>query len=99
AGLVTTSHRHEPGTDFAITVTTEQQIRHGTPNPWEVGWVLWNYSDTDHFYALALKPNGWEITKQDPAYRGGQRFLHTGSKPAFPFGRDYRVEVEQRPSA
>lgn len=59
------------------------------PNPWEVGWLLWCFSpDPTHpydpsptsnsnfrFYALCLKPNGWEVSKQDPSYRGGQRFL------------------------
>lgn len=59
------------------------------PNPWEVGWLLWCFSpDPTHpydpsptsnsnfrFYALVLKPNGWEVSKQDPSYKGGQRFL------------------------
>ena len=59
------------------------------PNPWEVGWLLWCFSpDPTHpydpsptsnsnfrFYALCLKPNGWEVSKQDPSYQGGQRFL------------------------
>lgn len=59
------------------------------PNPWEVGWLLWCFSpDPSHpydpsptsnsnfrFYALCLKANGWEVSKQDPAYKGGQRFL------------------------
>ena len=59
------------------------------PNPWEVGWLLWCFSpDPTHpydpsptsnsnfrFYALCLKANGWEVSKQDPSYKGGQRFL------------------------
>lgn len=59
------------------------------PNPWEVGWLLWCFSpDPTHpydpsptsnsnfrFYAITLKPNGWEVSKQDPSYKGGQRFL------------------------
>lgn len=59
------------------------------PNPWEVGWLLWCFSpDPTHpydpsptsnsnfrFYALCLKANGWEVSKQDPSYQGGQRFL------------------------
>lgn len=81
--------------DFEVTVRTEAQVRRGTPNTWEVGWVLWNFRDNDHFYAVALKPNGWEISKQDPAYPGKQRFLATGEGRVFPVGRDYRVRVEQ----
>ena len=63
------------------------------PNPWEVGWLLWCFSpDPTHpydpsptsnsnfrFYALCLKPNGWEVSKQDPAYPGGQRFLKSNA--------------------
>ena len=59
------------------------------PNLWEVGWLLWCFSpDPTHpydpsptsnsnfrFYAITLKPNGWEVSKQDPSYKGGQRFL------------------------
>lgn len=63
------------------------------PNPWEVGWLLWCFSpDPTHpydpsptsnsnfrFYALCLKPNGWEVSKQDPSYKGGQRFLKSNT--------------------
>lgn len=64
------------------------------PNPWEVGWLLWCFSpDPTHpydpsptsnsnfrFYALVLKPNGWEVSKQDPSYKGGQRFLKSNTQ-------------------
>ena len=64
------------------------------PNPWEVGWLLWCFSpDPTHpydpsptsnsnfrFYALTLKPNGWEVSKQDPSYKGGQRFLKSNTQ-------------------
>lgn len=76
-------------------VTTERQLR-ANPNPWEVGWVLWRYSDPDHFYSVALKPNGWEISKQDPAYPGKQRFLATGMSPEFPVGSTYHVRIVER---
>lgn len=92
--LVHTTQSYEDA-DFAITMKTEEQLRQGDPNVWEVGWVLWNFRDNDHFYAIALKPNGWEISKQDPAYPGSQRFLATGDDRTFPVGEAYRVEVEQ----
>src|SRR5690625_138325 len=82
--------------DFAVTVLTEAQIRLGAPNPWEGGWVLWNFENDVRFYAVALKPNGWEISKQDPAYPGNQRFLTTGTQPTFPVGQPYRVQITQR---
>lgn len=64
------------------------------PNPWEVGWLLWCFSpDPTHpydpsptsnsnfrFYALCLKANGWEVSKQDPSYKGGQRFLKSNAQ-------------------
>ena len=64
------------------------------PNPWEVGWLLWCFSpDPTHpydpsptsnsnfrFYAVVLKPNGWEVSKQDPSYKGGQRFLKSNAQ-------------------
>src|SRR5699024_9055231 len=43
--------------------------------------------------ALALKPNGWEISKQDPDYEGNQRFLASDDTPEFPIGQDYRVHI------
>ncbi|KSU79339.1 calcium-binding protein [Pseudarthrobacter enclensis] len=92
-GLVHTTRSYMDPT-FEVTVHTEFQVRDGPPNGWEVGWVLWNLSDDEHFYAVALKPNGWEISKQDPVYPGKQRFITTGVEPQFPIGQDYRVRVE-----
>lgn len=95
-GLAVTTRNHPADTTFAVTTRTEAQLRQrDEPNPWEVAWVLWNYQDNEHFYAVALKPGGWEISKQDPAYPGNQRFLLTGTEPRFPIGADYRVEVTQ----
>lgn len=76
------------------TMTTVRQLREdGSPNAWEVAWLLWNYSDNNHFYALALKPNGWEVSKQDTAYEGAQRFLASGDSPAYPPGMSHDVTV------
>jgi hypothetical protein len=73
---------------------TFQQLRIGSaPNPWEVAWLVWRYRDPEHFYYLALKPNGWELGKRDPAYEGGQRFLATGDEPRFAVGEDWHAIV------
>ena len=77
------------------TVTTRQLREGSAPNPWEVGWVIWNYTDSDHCYYFIAKPNGWELGKRDPAYPGGQRFLATGSAPSYPIGAWYRIEIIQ----
>jgi hypothetical protein len=82
--------------DLAVSLLTARQLRSGSlPNAWEVGWVLWNYSDNTHFYYFVPKPNGWELGKEDPAYPGAQRFLATGSSPQFPIGQWYRVRIAQ----
>lgn len=97
AGLATsTSARIEQNTTQTIstTMTTVEQLRENDqPNTWEVAWLLWSYTDNNHFYALVLKPNGWEVSKQDTDYPGYQRFLASGDTPAFPTGRSYEASV------
>lgn len=73
---------------------TVAQLRKPTPNPWEVAWLIWAYTDDEHFYYLILKPNGWELGKRDPRYPGGQQFLATGG-PVFPPHTWYTVDVAQ----
>ena len=80
------------------TVVTTEQLRDGTPNPWEVGWLLWSYTDPEHFYALVLKPNGWEVSKQDTAYEGSQRFLASGQERTFPVGTTHTATVALTPA-
>lgn len=80
-------------------VMSLQQLRTGTPpNPWEVGWLIWNFQDYDHFYYVLLKPNGWELGKKDPGYAGRQRFLATGTTPQFPLNCWYSVQISQSAS-
>ena len=84
--------------DVAVeaSVLTTEQLRSGSaPNPWEVAWLLWHYTDNTSFYYFIPKPNGWELGKADPAYPGAQRFLATGTSPVFPVGTWHRVTVNQ----
>jgi hypothetical protein len=94
AALVTTVPTFE---DFELSarIKTVAQLRPNDPNPWEVGWIVWNYTDNKHFSYLALKPNGWELGKVDAGYPGAQRFLATGSDRSFPIGRWNTVLVRQ----
>jgi 1,2-diacylglycerol 3-beta-glucosyltransferase len=81
-----------------LTVRTLRQLRQGAagaPHPWEVGWVLWHYTSNRSFYALTLEQHGWVLSKQDPAYRGGERFLASGRTPVFPAGRPHLVQITQ----
>lgn len=93
AGLVV--RRGQMPLDITVQMKTTHQLRQPNPNSWEVSWLLWDYIDDRHFYAVALKPNGWEVTKEDPAYPGDQRMLVTESSPSFPIGIDHHVRVRQ----
>jgi hypothetical protein len=86
--------------DFVATlrVQTVRQLRHGAagrPNPWEVGWVVWHYTSEHSFYALTLEPTGWLLSKQDPGYPGGERFLASGRTPRFRLGVPHNVGIVQ----
>lgn len=93
-GLVTTA-KEFGDLDLTARLRTVRQLRAGTPNPWEVAWILWHYTDDGHFYSLVLKPTGWELGKEDPAYPGSQRYLATGVSPTFPIGVEHTVRVRQ----
>lgn len=80
---------------LTVRVRTTAQLRRPRPNPWEAGWLLWHYAGGRHFYYLVLKPDGWELGKEDPRYPGGQRYLATGGRPRFPAGRWYTITVTQ----
>lgn len=77
--------------EYSLRLRTVERLR-PAPNPWEVAWVVWGYTDDRHFYYLTLKPNGWELGKRDPQYSGGQRFLATGP-PGFKAGPWYELSV------
>ena len=81
--------------DLTLRAKTVRQLRTPIPNPWETAWVLWHYTDDYHFYYFALKTNGWELGKEDPAYPGAQRYLATGGFPSFSIGAWYAVRVHQ----
>lgn len=82
--------------DVTAWVDNLQQLRQNSPpNPWEVGWILWHYTDNTHFYSFALQTNGWVLAKEDPSYPGNQDFLASGSTPAATIGTPYYVEVIQ----
>ncbi len=81
---------------FNTLLTTFKQLRTGSaPNPWEVAWVVWNYTDDNHFYYFTPKTNGWELGKEDPAYPGSQRFLADSSSPSYPIGPWYKISIFQ----
>jgi hypothetical protein len=78
--------------DFTVRLRTATQLR-AAPNPWEVAWVLWRYTDNAHFYSFIVKPDGWELAKEDAAYPGNQRFLAYSYARSFPTGRTYEIHI------
>jgi hypothetical protein len=95
AGLIV-SRLSYTNIDYSSRIETLHQLRlNDEPNPWEVGWLIWNYTDRHHFYYIALKPNGWEVGKADPGYPGNQRFLATGPE-TFPVGYGHDVRIMHR---
>ena len=97
AALVVSARNYRNFT-ATLTVRTLRQLRQGAagaPHSWEVGWVLWHYTSNRSFYALTLEQHGWVLSKQDPAYRGDERFLASGRSLAFPVGRPHHVQITQ----
>ncbi|MGO9486750.1 MAG: family 16 glycoside hydrolase [Rhodomicrobium sp.] len=93
-GALVLGPRFSSNMTFNSSMRTVSQLRTGSPPAaWEVGWVLWSYTDGTHFYYFIPKPNGWELGKEDPSYPGSQRFLASGSSPAFPVGSWHNISV------
>ena len=93
AALITTTADYHD-LDARVSLRTTAQLRRPRPHPWEVGWLLWHYTDSDHFYYVILKPGGWEIGKEDPARPGHQKFLATGPG-TYPLATWHDVRVRQ----
>jgi len=81
---------------YQVKMKTARQLRPSNPNPWEVGWLIFRYVDTSHFYYFIHKPNGIELGKVDPSGQGGQIFLYTAETPKLTIGQyyDYKVTLK-----
>ncbi len=77
------------------TWTAKKTTRVGVANPWETGWLVWDYVDPDHFTYLILKPNGWEVGRRDPSAPGTQRFIVDADRPVTPIGMKRKVIVSR----
>jgi hypothetical protein len=90
ASLVTSTQKWSDF-DLSMDAKTVQQLRQNSPpNTWETAWVFFRYTDTFHYYAFLVKPNGIEFDKKDcdtctdPIQ--GQQFLVTASSPTLKIG-------------
>lgn len=77
------NHTIPPYTNYHVNLyfRTIQQLRTGvagSPNPWEVAWLIFNRVDATHAYGLILKTAGFgtEIDKNDG---GGEIIVYTNS--------------------
>lgn len=83
-----------------VTLRNIAQLRVGTPNPWEVFWIFFNYTlDTvgkkKTNYAL-IKPNGIEIGKAFNEV--DQEFLLTENTPSVQIGTTYTMTLTKSSS-
>ncbi len=72
--------------DLNFNINTLQQLRQNNlPNTWEVGWMIFRFTDDFHYYWFVIKTNGIELGKKDcdtctdPV--DGQQFLVTEDNP------------------
>lgn len=77
--------------DFEVEMTTEKQLRTPSPEPWEVGWVLFRYTNLEHFYYFIFKPNGVELGKRQGSL--DQIFLQTENHPKLELGKEYAIRT------
>jgi hypothetical protein len=78
---------------FSYTAATLAQLRTGSaPNPWEVAWSMFRFTDLSHYYWFIVKPNGWELGKKQGS--DTQIFLATGATPTEPVGTAYQVRIQ-----
>lgn len=97
--------------DETVRLITLAQLRseatgRGVPNPWEVAWFGWHYTQTGNdnaYYYVILKPTGLELAKVDQRIRepdnsytlpGGQRYFYTDTTP-YPINTWYTLRVRQ----
>lgn len=80
--------------DVTMRMKTVSQNRPTAPNTWERAWAVAAYVNNDWFYYVALKTNGLEVGKRDPAYPGGQRFLPWYQGTNWPLGAWHKVRIK-----
>jgi len=92
SSLITTKRTWKDAT-IGFSTTTLKQLRQTTaPNTWEVGWVLFHFTDLENYYWFMLKTNGFELGKKQGS--DTQQFLVSGDLPAIAVGQQRRIQVK-----
>jgi hypothetical protein len=92
SALITTKRTWQDSTVSFTTSTLKQLRRNTAPNVWEVGWVMFRFTDLENYYWFMLKTNGFELGKKQGS--DTQIFLATGDLPALKLGQQRRIQVK-----
>lgn len=80
---------------LSLDMRTNQQLRQGTPNSWEVAWVMFRFADDWHHYYFVLKTTGIEFGKKDTNCQCEQQvFLYTANSPIVRLGEWEHVDIQ-----
>ncbi|MGD0329693.1 MAG: DUF1080 domain-containing protein [Nitrososphaeria archaeon] len=94
AGLVATTLNYANFTANVEVNTASQLRQNSAPNPWEVAWVFFRYTNSENFYYVLFANNDLELGK----YQGNLTQLYcytTSSGPTFTLGdwTDYQISA------
>lgn len=94
AALVLTTSQYDDF-ELSLDVRTDDQLRQGgTPNTWEVAWIMFRFGDNWHHYYFTLKTNGIELGKKDNDRQAEEQvFLYTAGQPANVIGSWSHLDI------
>ena len=78
---------------YSSTINSLTQLS-ATPKNWETEWIVWNYTDSNHFYYLAPRENGWVLAKRN-GNPNNPEILATGTD-AFPANSPKNFKIERK---
>lgn len=78
---------------YSGTINSLTQLS-ATPKNWETEWIVWNYTDSNHFYYLAPRENGWVLAKRN-GNPNNPEILATGAD-AFPANSPKNFKIERK---
>jgi hypothetical protein len=96
ASLVLTTTKNYSNFDMTLDMVTFSQLRQTSPpNPWETAWIYWHYTDEFHWYAIYLKPTGFQIEKKDNDNHvdSAEIYLSSGQSPKLTLGQWNTIRI------
>jgi hypothetical protein len=84
--------------DFSMNIKmdTQQQLRQNNPGKaWEVGWIMWHWTDDFHQYSFLIKKSGIQLEKKDNNEQCSacEIYLITAPTPVVQFGHWYDISI------